>query len=394
MKEGSDDGELRELAKKRLKGKPSVQATSSKNASELIEDLSVHQEELNIQNEELLRVQKELEIARAKYFELYDLAPVGYITVTPELMLKEANLKASNLLGIDRKNLFKRGLSSFISPSSQESFYLHYRRLTEGNNKQVGMFQVRSKKGEELCIQFESNLVEEGSSTGFRSILTDVTELKRTERSMKESEARFRTQFENSYDAVLLTRPDGSILSANPAASRMFGMTEEEIIKAGRAGLVVENETLEHAVREREKNGKARAELTLKRKDGTTFVGETTSNSFPDAEGGIKTSMIIRDVTERKMMEDALSYNEILFRSFVEQSTDGFAIVNTSGKIVEWNMALERISGRSRASVLDHFVWDVQITMLTDERRESFGIEDLRDLFINALETGKATFLL
>ncbi len=86
MGEELEKSDLRELAKKRLEEKPSVQATSSKNASELIEDLSIHQEELNIQNEELLRVQHELEAARAKYFELYDLAPVGYVTLTPELL--------------------------------------------------------------------------------------------------------------------------------------------------------------------------------------------------------------------------------------------------------------------------------------------------------------------
>ena len=75
MGEELEKSDLRELAKKRLEEKPSVQATSSKNASELIEDLSIHQEELNIQNEELLRVQHELEAARAKYFELYDTRP-------------------------------------------------------------------------------------------------------------------------------------------------------------------------------------------------------------------------------------------------------------------------------------------------------------------------------
>ena len=109
----------------------------------LVEELNLHQEELNIQNEELLRVQHELEATRAKYFELYDLAPVGYITLTNDLIIKEINLTTSKLLGINRKNIFDRGLSAFVSARSQESLYLHYRRLAQGKEKQVDTFLVR-----------------------------------------------------------------------------------------------------------------------------------------------------------------------------------------------------------------------------------------------------------
>ncbi len=147
MDEESKKKELREQAKKRREGKRQDRPISDKEALELIEDLSIHQEELKIQNEELLRVHHELESTRAKYFEMYDLAPVGYITLTPELIIKESNLTASKLLGIDRKNLINRGLSSFVSPRSKESFYLHYRRLAEGNEKQVSTFLVRSMDG-------------------------------------------------------------------------------------------------------------------------------------------------------------------------------------------------------------------------------------------------------
>ena len=60
------------------------------------------------------------------------------------------------------------------------------------------------------------------------------SELKGTEEKVKVSDARFRSLFENSFDALLLTEPDGTVLSANPAACRMFGMTEEEIKAVGR----------------------------------------------------------------------------------------------------------------------------------------------------------------
>jgi PAS domain S-box-containing protein len=111
--------------------------------------------------------------------------------------------------------------------------------------------------------------------------------------------------YENSFDAVLLTKPDGHILAANPAAQRMFGMSEEEIQKAGRNGIVVIDERAEPALRERARTGKAKAEFTFRRKDGSTFEGEAASSIFTDSDGIVKTSMIIRDVTERKKAEEA-----------------------------------------------------------------------------------------
>ncbi len=84
----------------------------------LLEELTIHEEELKIQNEELLRIQIELEASRARYFELYDLAPVGYITLTPELVIREANLAASRLLGTERNKLINKRLSSFLAPNS------------------------------------------------------------------------------------------------------------------------------------------------------------------------------------------------------------------------------------------------------------------------------------
>lgn len=157
------------------------------------------------------------------------------------------------------------------------------------------------------------------------------------EKKLKKSEVRFRSVYENSFDAILLTKPDGTILSANPAAQKMFGMTEEEIIEVGRRGIVVEDENLKRALEERERKGKARAELMCKRKDGSTFIGEVTSNIFTDDEGNFDTSMIIRDVTEHKIAEEKLQKSEEKYRNIFEESFDGLFITSPEGKIVDIN---------------------------------------------------------
>ena len=89
---------LRAEAEERLVGKP-VRDGPAEGSIKPLEELTIHQEMLKIQNEELKRIQLELESTKAKYFELYDLAPVGYITLSNDLIVKEANLAASKLLG-------------------------------------------------------------------------------------------------------------------------------------------------------------------------------------------------------------------------------------------------------------------------------------------------------
>ena len=151
---------------------------------------------------------------------------------------------------------------------------------------------------------------ENGNMIGSVHVARNITERKKGEEAVKQSELRFRSLYENSFDAVLLAMPDGSVLSANPAACRMFGMSEEEIKKAGRKGLVVQDARLDKAIEERERVSKAKSELTYHRKDGSTFEGEVTSSSFVDSDGINKNSLIIRDISERKKVEDSLRESE------------------------------------------------------------------------------------
>lgn len=94
-------------------------------------DLSVHQEELTAQNMELRRLQSDLEITKSRYFDLYDLAPLGYLTINESGRIVETNLTAATLLGLTRSELLKMNLTDFILPSDQDLFYLHRKKLFE-----------------------------------------------------------------------------------------------------------------------------------------------------------------------------------------------------------------------------------------------------------------------
>ena len=96
-----------------------VEALSPEEVRQLVHELRVHQIELEMQNEKLRRAQEEVEDARARYFDLYDLAPVGYFTLNEQGLILEVNLTAANMLGVARSALVRRRLTSFILPEDR-----------------------------------------------------------------------------------------------------------------------------------------------------------------------------------------------------------------------------------------------------------------------------------
>ncbi len=173
----------------------------------------------------------------------------------------------------------------------------------------------------------------------------DITERKQAEEKLRESEERYRSLFENSDDAILLTVPDGGILQANPSACRMFGRTEVEITRMGRNGVVdTTDPRLLIALEERKRTGKFRGELRFLRRDGRPFPGELTSVVFRGKGGQPRSSMIIRDITERKQAEDALRESEERYRRLVDNSLMGIGI-SCGNQVVFANSALLRLFG-------------------------------------------------
>ncbi|HEY0060224.1 MAG TPA: PAS domain S-box protein, partial [Flavisolibacter sp.] len=181
----------------------------------------------------------------------------------------------------------------------------------------------------------------------------DITERKQAEQMLRESEQKYRSFFENSMDGILLTVPDGQIIAANAAACAIFGMTEEEICALGREGIVDKTDPqLSLLMEERKRYGKAKGELFFLRKDGSKFPAEMTSGIFADASGHQRTSMIIRDITQRKQAEqNILAASKALegalngVRKIMDSSLDIICTIDKKGDFLTVSSAAERIWG-------------------------------------------------
>lgn len=168
------------------------------------------------------------------------------------------------------------------------------------------------------------------------------------------SKSFYRSFFEHSMEAALLTAPDGAIFAANPAACKLFGRTEEEICKVGRSGLVdMSSPQLSSALSERAHTGMARAELIFIRGDGTRFPGEVSSKQFTDELGKVRTVLVVRDLTEHKLADDRIKASEEKFRKAFMTGADAFYLATFhEGKILEANESFKDVFGYTREEAI------------------------------------------
>jgi PAS domain S-box-containing protein len=114
----------------------------------VVHDLRVHQIELEMQNEELRHAQLELQASREKYFELFDLAPVGYLTLSDKSIVRDANLTAALLLGVERQQLVGKPFTAFIFAPDQDVYYQHQRMLEQTDEPQTFDLRLQRAGGE------------------------------------------------------------------------------------------------------------------------------------------------------------------------------------------------------------------------------------------------------
>lgn len=184
----------------------------------------------------------------------------------------------------------------------------------------------------------------------WHGFITDITTRKQVESALVESEALFRLIFNHNLDAALLTRPNGSIVSANLEAQRMFGYSEDDFRRLGRDGLVdASDPRLAAALAQRAKAGWFRGELTMIACDGRRFPAELSSSVFRSHDGSEMTSLLIRDITELKRLEQQLRIDATVF-----ESQEGMLVTDAQGTILRVNKAFCAITGYSAEEVVGH----------------------------------------
>ena len=190
----TDLAALRRAARARFKARPAPSRLQSQaEQTRLLQELEIHQIELEMQNEELRRAQAELDVSRSRYFDLYDLAPVGYCTVSEKGLILEANLTLATRLGVPRGALVTQPLKRFIHKEDADIFYLLRKQLLATGQPQACELRMVPSAGPHFWAQLATTSAPDATgSPGLRVVLSDITERKRMDTALRASEQRLR----------------------------------------------------------------------------------------------------------------------------------------------------------------------------------------------------------
>ena len=292
-------------------------------------ELRVHQVELEMQGEELRRANLELDVQRAKYFDLFDLAPVGYLTLSEKNIIRDANLTAARLLGVERQQLVGRPLRRFIAAPDQDLFYWHRVLLERTGEPQDLELRLQPAVGEPVWVHlaWRPRAPTAGEPDTTAVTFTDVTAAHAAEEKLRASEARFRLATENSAIGMCLVSPDGGFLTVNPALCAMLGRDAETLSAATWQELTHPDDLridLGHV--QDILDGRIESYRMLKRflrPDGSIIWGDLAVACVRNDDGSVRhfISQIV-DVTATHAAEEALRESEERYRLLADNATD------------------------------------------------------------------------
>ena len=348
----------------------------------LLHELRVHQVELESQNEELRRTQLERDTAQARFVDLYDLAPVGYCTVSETGMIVEANLTLAAMLGVVRGALTGRPFNRYLLPADQDSFYLLCHQLfasaqAPAEPPHICEWRMLRQGGEpfwaQLVVKVDRYPGSQGEGGAERSAmgfaLTDISARKQTEEALRRSREQERVNaaaLRVISQGVVVTRPDAHIVSANTAFLAITGYGEAEVL--GLPCGFLEGPHTDPQMAEAMAAAMARqttfaGEILHYRRDGTPFWNELTLSPLFDA-GGTLTHFVavIRDVTTHKRRQDEAHLRERRMTNAEALAEFGSWDWNLSGVGSTWSDKLFEIYGRDPALGVPAFdAWEETI---------------------------------
>ena len=282
---GQRDALLRAKAEKHLGIVPTMTA-SARSAEEMLHELQVHQIELEMQNEDLRRAQVALEESRDRYTDLYEFAPVAYLTLSPEAMIDEINLTGAALLGEERKRLIHRRFARFVIHEDRDRWHRHFLRVVLHGDEQRCEVMLQRDDGSRFHAQLDYlRLEKEGGVPMVRLALTDISERKRAEEYLRIAAIAFESQ-----EGMMVTDTHGVIVQVNQAFTRLTGYRAEEavgktpaLLKSGRQDLAF-YQRLWAALKEK---GYWQGTMWNRRKNGKIYADWLTVSAVKAPDGSI-----------------------------------------------------------------------------------------------------------
>jgi PAS domain S-box-containing protein len=150
----------------------------------IVHELQIQQIELEMQNEALRDARLALEVSRDRYADLFDFAPVGYLTLSKKGIIEEGNLTCATILGVERRNLIKSRIGTFVAPDSSDSWYGYFKRVLRIPDKLVCELKLRRGDGSQIHARLESIRIQRNGEPFIRMAVSDISDRVRAEENL------------------------------------------------------------------------------------------------------------------------------------------------------------------------------------------------------------------
>ena len=331
-----------------------IAALSTTEIQKLLHELQVHQIELEMQNDELRRTQKELDATRDRYFNLYDLAPTGYLTLSEKGIILETNITAATLLEAAKGAMVKQPLSNFILKEDQDIYYLFRKQLLEIGGTQSCELRMVKKDGSDFWMNLTATAAQDADvATVCRIAMTDITDRKRAEESGYFKSALLEAQLASSIDGILIVNTQGKKILQNQRTVELFKIpqyiadNDDDEIQVQYVKQMTKNpakfiEKITHLYKHPDECSRDDVEL----RDGTVL--ERYSAPLV-GKGGQPYGRIwmFHDITALKQTERALRESEKQYRYLFDLANEGLIMTTLAGQLYQVNQAFAEMHGHT-----------------------------------------------
>ena len=353
------------------------QSLSPEETVKLLHELQVHQIELEIQNEELRHAQVNLEFERAKYFKLCDQAPVGYLTVSDNGLILEANLAAAAMLGVVRNFLLKKPVSQFIFSEDRNVYDHHSKRLIDNDSLHNWVMRMKRVDNSPLLTEVQVTMSHNGE---FWITLNDISERKLTENKLRESEELFMQFMMHSpvhtyvqevtpTECRTLLCTDSFTEMLGLSRLDMIGKTMQELFPPELAAKITADSWAVVSggnVLETEEEFNGRHYKTIKfpivqqsRKLVAGYTFDISDRMLAEAALHGMTNKLEAQACEHRQLNESLKQVEMTWRQSIRKfealhkaSPVGIAAMDSEHNLTHWNPALEKMFGWTVKEVL------------------------------------------
>ncbi len=315
------------------------------------------------------RMEEELRDTAEKLRAIFDAMGDGISVADKNANIVDVNEAVLSMGGFaGKEELIGRSGFDLISPADRDRIIEDtMKALTEGRRTERMEYAFVPKVGRPFDVELQLTMLkdEDGNPRGYVGVTRDISERKKWEKALKESEEELRAMFDSVRDGIIVVDMLGNMQRMNDAALRMTGYTREELI--GKSAMdFVHPDDLDKVVADMgktlESNQLIDAALCyrLVRKDGSIFEAEMGTGILRDAEGNIKGLVgVMRDITERKRMQEELQASEEKLRFTFQSIKDMLIVTDLETRVIDVNETTLQLTGYSREELLGRGGFDL-----------------------------------